>query len=330
MLKKITIQRKYLLLSIVTFICFFSKSHGTTQKVPLITTEPTIISMNKVHKTPSSLHFLYKNTIGKIVRSCLTKPWASSLAGWMCDKRFSSYYIKPFINTYDINMHEAENPITHFRTFNDFFIRKLKTDARPFDSHHATVISPADGTLIVIENISQTMHFPVKESKFDLATFLGDKKLAQDYEGGTLLLFRLAPWDYHRFHFPLNCTPSKAIRIKGIYESVHPLAYFSGVQPLTQNERHLTLLKTDCGDVVMISVGALFVGAIKQTYTPDSMHKKGDEAGYFCFGGSTVVLLFKKDILKINPEYVHNSKKGKETSLKMGTTIGTKNNNLIG
>ncbi len=324
MLKKIIIQNKLLLFLVGIFVCFFVKGHDTTLKTPIIATKEEKISMPLLpKKTPSSLHFLYKNTVGKIVRSCLTKPWASSLAGWMCDKRFSAYYIKPFINTYAINMHESENPIAHFKTFNEFFIRRLNPTARPFDNHPATVISPADGTLMVIENISQNMLFPVKESKFDLTTFLGDQKLAQEFEGGTLLLFRLAPWDYHRFHFPITCTPSKATRIKGIFESVHPLAYFSGIQPLTQNERHLTLLKTDhFGEVAMLSVGALFVGAIKETYIADSKHKKGDEAGYFCFGGSTIVLVFKKNTLKIKPEYIQSTKKGIETPLKMGTTIG--------
>lgn len=321
MVKKTAIQKRYFLLITALIICIFIPGHGTTQKVPHYQPDTMVEPMAKAS---SSLNFLYKNSVGKVVRSCLTKPWASSLAGWACDKRLSSYYIKPFINTYDINMKEAKDPITHFKTFNDFFVRKLKDGARTFDGNPATVISPADGTIMVIENITQTMQFPVKESQFDLATFLGDKKMAQEYEGGTLLLFRLAPWDYHRFHFPINCTPLPATHIKGIYESVHPIAYVTGVQPLTQNERHLTILKTDhLGDICMVSVGALFVGAIKETYTPNHKHHKGDEAGYFCFGGSTIVLLFKKNTITLNAEYVRNSKLGKETPLKMGTTIAT-------
>ena len=163
------------------------------------------------------------------------------------------------------------------------------------------------------------MNFPVKESTFNLTAFLGDAALAHTYEGGTLVLLRLAPWDYHRFHFPASCIPDKARHIKGSYESVNPIAYLCGIQPLTENERHLTLLKTtDFDTVCMVSVGALFVGAIKETYIPQKKYNKGEEAGYFCFGGSTIVLVFKKNVVAINPLYINNSNQGKETPLKMG------------
>jgi phosphatidylserine decarboxylase len=221
-------------------------------------------------------------------------------------------------------MSEAEKSVDSFKTFNDFFIRKLKPEARPINNNPSIIISPADGQIIIFEHCKKTMKFPIKQSSFSLEQFLGSKKLADIYENGTILIFRLAPWDYHRFHFPLECTPSKPIIIHGKYESVNPLVYRSGVQPLTQNERHLYLLKTTaCDEVAMVSVGALCVGKIVETYKPNISYKKGDEAGYFCFGGSTVVLIFKKGTINVNQEIVKNSKDSKETPIKMGVEIAT-------
>jgi phosphatidylserine decarboxylase len=315
-------NKKKLVAFILFIACFLMHSTAHNQKKAL--PKKTMNNANmSTQKTPSTLSFLYTNSIGKIMRLCLIKSWASALAGWFCNRKVSSWWIPSFVKTYHINMHEAREPLATYKTFNEFFIRKLKPSARPIDNNLDAIISPADGTILVFENISQTMCFPVKECHFNLATFLGGTRLAHAFEGGTLVLLRLAPWDYHRFHFPISCTPSKAQRIKGIYESVNPIAYLCGIQPLTQNERHIMFLKTDsCDPVCMVSVGALFVGAIKETYVAENNYNKGDEAGYFCFGGSTIVLAFKKGSIKLCQEYVHHSQQGKETPIQMGQSIG--------
>lgn len=316
-------NKKKLVAFILFIACFFMHSKNINRKKS--SSMPMSTSYTSTQKTPSTLSFLYTNSIGKMMRACLTKPWASSLAGWFCDRKISSWWVPSFVKTYHINMNEAQQPLATYKTFNEFFIRKLKPDTRPFDKNPDAVISPADGTIIVFENISQTMCFPVKECNFNLATFLANARLAHDYEGGTLVLLRLAPWDYHRFHFPVACIPSRAQHIKGLYESVNPIAYMCGVQPLTQNERHLMILNTDhFGTVCMVSVGALFVGAIKETYIPENNYNKGDEAGYFCFGGSTIVLVFKKGTVQLCQEYIEHSRHGKETPIKMGNSIGYK------
>lgn len=281
-------------------------------------------TMNSIHDESSLLlRFLYKNFFGTIIRKSLSKKWFSSFAGWYCNRNISKCHIKPFIKEYRIDIDHAEKSIKDFSTFNDFFIRKLKPEARPIDAHPHHLISPADGKVIIMHNCTQSMKFPVKQSSFNLERFLGSKTLAQAFEGGTLMIFRLAPYDYHRFHFPLDCIPLKARIIHGRYESVNPLVYYTGIQPLTENERHLTLLLTkECGPVALVSVGALCVGKIIETYTgPNQWHKKGAEAGYFCFGGSTVVLIFKKGTLEVDPEILKNSQAGKETPILMGKKV---------
>jgi phosphatidylserine decarboxylase len=280
-------------------------------------------SMKNITKnTPLSLRFLYRTSLGTIIRYGLTKPWFSSLAGFYCNQSMSKYHIKSFIKENNINISEAQEPVDSFKTFNDFFIRKLKPEARPINQNPEIIIAPADGNVMIFENSTQKMRFPIKQSNFNLEQFLGNKELAKSFESGTIMIFRLAPWDYHRFHFPTDCIPSKPQIIHGNYESVNPIVYYTGIQPLTENERHLYVLKTeDCDDISMVSVGALCVGKIKETYIPLQNYIKGDEAGYFCFGGSTLVLLFKQGTIEVSKEILNNSKQGIETPIKMGDVI---------
>ena len=153
--------------------------------------------------------------------------------------------------------------------------------------------------------------------------FFNDEILAKKYEGGTLLIFRLAPYDYHRFYFPFDCIPGLIVKIKGKYDSVNPIVFKSGYQPITENKRHLIILKTkNFGEVAMVPVGAICVGKIIETFTENQDYDKGDEAGYFSFGGSTVVLAFEKGKVSIDPKFVEHSKAGYETQVLFGERIG--------
>jgi phosphatidylserine decarboxylase len=261
-----------------------------------------------------------------------------------------------------VSQFEAPIPgdLTSYKTFNQFFYRRLTSDAFSercslcHDEH--SVVSPADCHLSVIPNLSENPDFYVKGCKFDLRTFLGSgrEELAQEYADGTLLLFRLSPDDYHRFHFPFDCIPSSPVRVKGCLESVNPIAYTPstkegkqglyspGVQPLLVNERHFMTLKSDVfGEVLCVPVGAMMIGKIHETYKPDVLANRCDEMGYFAFGGSSLVLIFKKGVICVNknlvdeciniPEYKDIFKKfteGKgsevcypEASIKMGERI---------
>ena len=140
-----------------------------------------------------------------------------------------------------------------------------------------------------------------------------------------MLLFRLAPQDYHRFHFPFDCVPSKVKFIHGKLESVNPVVYQSGVQPLTENERHLiTLNSQNFGHVQFVPVGAMVVGKIVETFTPNLFYNKGAEAGYFAFGGSSIVMIFKKYEIKVADKILHNSQNNIETAIKMGQPVAKK------
>jgi phosphatidylserine decarboxylase len=270
----------------------------------------------------NGINFLYNNWLGKAARKVINKHFFSKIIGFYQDTRLSKGAIKHFIAAYNIDMSDYEKPANEYSSFNDFFCRKLKEGARPINKDQTIITAPADSKLFVIHNLSSESAFYVKLKKFSLEKFLKNKTLAQEFLGGTLMIFRLAPADYHRFHFPVDNTPSAPVRIRGVLESVNPNVYNSGVQALTENERHLMILDTKThGTVLMMPVGAMCVGKIINTYTPNTPHKKGDEAGYFAFGGSTVVLLFKAGTVQPCKKFIEHSAQGYETAVKMGEAV---------
>lgn len=276
--------------------------------------------VQEINPELGKLTFFYTNPIGRCIRQFMKLRTFSKIVGCYYDSKRSIRSIEPFIKQYALDMSEYEE--TTYATFNDFFARKLKANARTVDTRSSVVASPCDGKLFVIPNISNTMTFYLKDLPFNLEKFVGDAQRAQQYEGGTLMIFRLAPYDYHRFHFPVDCTPSQAVIINGTLESVNPVAYKSGIQVLTENERHLIELKTqDHGTALMLPVGAMCVGKITETYTAEEAVQKGAESGFFSFGGSTIVLLFPPGKIKLADEFIKHSALGLETAVKMGEPV---------
>jgi phosphatidylserine decarboxylase len=268
------------------------------------------------------LGFLYKNRVGRLIRLIFTHRWISSVAGFLADSRMSRFFIKPFIKRYKIDISEYEVPARGYTTFNEFFCRKLKPNKRTIDSGPDSVISPADGNILVIEKLSPESSFFVKESKFDLEVFLQDKELAKEFQEGCLFLLRLAPHDYHRFHFPFDSVSSEPKVINGKFESVNPIVYQSGIQPLTENERHLIILNSEkFGKVLFLPVGAMMVGKINYSFKPGKFYKKADEFGCFAFGGSSIVMIFSKGVVAPNQAFIQNSFMNKETGIKMGLCV---------
>jgi phosphatidylserine decarboxylase len=266
------------------------------------------------------LVWLYYNPAGEATLWALAKrKLVSSVYGSMMDRPSSAKKIQSFIGDFDIDMSIAREQ--EFNNFNDFFTRKLKADARPVDTSYSIAVSPADGKILAYADISNTDFF-IKEYRFDVSTFLDNPDLAQKYHDGALLIIRLAPMDYHRFHFPVSGNISPDKKIDGNYYSVNPYALRKKAEIFCLNKREYTILSNPLfGDVVMAEVGATMVGSIVQTYK-GSYVNKGEEKGYFKFGGSTVVLLFEKSKIRIDEDFLINTAKGYETTVKMGERIG--------
>ena len=139
-----------------------------------------------------------------------------------------------------------------------------------------------------------------------------------------MAIARLCPSDYHRFHFPCDGIPAKPRLINGLLYSVNPIALKKNVSILSENKRMITEIETDhFGTVLYIEIGATSVGSIRQTYTPDLKVKKGDEKGYFEFGGSCIALLFEKGRVTFDADLTANTQKGIETKANFGETLGT-------
>ncbi|WP_228547626.1 phosphatidylserine decarboxylase [Candidatus Clavichlamydia salmonicola] len=250
--------------------------------------------------------------------------WLCSLYGTWQKLPFTRYKIASFVKKYDINVNESTLLPSQYKSFNHFFTRKLKKSQRPIAPGGADLfVAPVDGRFLVYPDGSQMDDLLIKGRKFSLKNFLGDEKLAEEFSDGSILVARLAPVDYHRFHFMCDCIPEKSYLIQGDLHSIHPWAIKNYFEVFTMNKRAITVLNNEvCGKVLFIEVGALNVGSIKQTYKPGQFYSKGEEKGYFSFGGSTVVALFKKNTIFFDKDLVENSLKKIETLCFMGQSLG--------
>ncbi len=268
-----------------------------------------------------TMYFLYGNKrVGRLNLFLLFKrKYMSKFGGLMMKWSYSKRKIPKFVSQHGLKMDEFEVPQKGYKNFNQFFYRKLKPNTRQIENG---IISPADGKIVVFNQIDDCYNFYIKDCSFNLITFLKNNELAEKYNGGSMAIIRLAPADYHRFHFPYDGIPTPSTKIKGYYFSVSPLALQQNMRIFCENKREYSLLKTkDVGDILICEVGATLTGSIVQTYTPYKPVKKGDEKGHFAFGGSTVVLIFEKNKIVFNKDLIDNTNNGFETALQMGEQI---------
>ena len=267
------------------------------------------------------LLWLYGNPAGELaLESVVKRKFVSSLYGRMMDSPRSKRKIAPFIREYHIDTSICIKQ--DYKTFNDFFTRKLKPSARPVDRNPVALVSPGDGKLLAYSDV-YNQDFIIKGFRFDLYSFLRDSLIARKYDHGSMVVVRLAPTDYHRFHFPLDGTVLSQVPVKGFYYSVNPIALRKNARIFCENRRDYAVIATARFDtIVMVEVGAAMVGSVIQTYH-GRQAVKGAEKGYFKFGGSSIVLLFKPHVLKIDRDLMINSSNGLETSVHVGEKIGT-------
>ena len=269
------------------------------------------------------LRWIYGTPLGKLSLHVLVKrAFFSSLMGMMKNTRRSAKDIPAFIREYKINTDELLVAPNEYKSFNDFFYRKLKDGARPIAQGNVAVL-PADGRHMGWQKASEMEGVFVKGQAFDLKALLGSEELAEKYKNGTVVLSRLCPVDYHRFHFVAEGTPDAPVRIKGPLASVSPYCLRQKLSWLWTNKREVTILHTTrMGDVVQLAVGATGVGSIFQTYTPGCRVEKGAEQGYFAFGGSTVMTFFEPGAITLVEDIVRNTAQQMETYAKQGDLLG--------
>ncbi len=272
----------------------------------------------------SWLRFAYENPAGRFfVWLAARRVWFSKWYGRKMNKRVSAQRILPFITTYNIDVDEFAKSPFDYKNFNEFFYRALKPEARPVVSEERVAVLPADGRHLAFPNVDTADGFYVKGMKFSLEELLGDAALAQTFAGGAMLISRLCPVDYHRFHFPVAGVPGEAKLINGWLYSVSPVALRRNIRYMVENKRMLTLIESpQFGTVAMLEVGATNVGSIQQSHIPGRVAVKGAEKGLFAFGGSCVITLFQRDRIRFEADLAAQSGQCIETYARMGDRLG--------
>jgi phosphatidylserine decarboxylase len=282
-----------------------------------------------------AIRFLYgKNTfsrtVGRFFLHAIAKwPFFSWVFGVMQKRKSSRSKIAPFIGRYHVDTTEFQDSVETFQSFNDFFIRHLKPEARP--RAESPAIMPADGRYQFYPMIGKDDPFTVKGSTFCLQTLLQDRQEAQSFIDGSLVIARLCPTDCHRFYFPIDCTPTQAKLIDGKLFSVNPIAIQDNPWIYYKNRRVVTYLESKIfGKVAFLEIGATNVGSIVQTYTPGFYYQKGAEKVYFSFGGSALIILFEKERFRFDADLVAATQTGLEMRCLIGQSLGSSANHWHG
>lgn len=225
-----------------------------------------------------------------------------------------------------INLAEVKYPLEHFKTFNDFFVRELKPGARPIAcmERDDIAICAADSRLMAFKSAEDSLRFWIKGRKFSIRGLLGKEISPDAFIDGSLVIFRLAPQDYHRFHSPVSGTIERFVNIPGCLYTVNPIAVNSKYcNVFTENKRVVSIISTaHFGNVAFVSIGATMVGSITFVKKEGDYVQKGDEFGYFSFGGSTVICVFEKDAIEIDEDLLTNSARSLETLVTVGMKLG--------
>lgn len=267
-----------------------------------------------------ALSFLYKTVPGRVCLKIATAPVLSRFVGKLLDSPASTVIINPFIKRTGIDTSIYEKRA--YKSYNDYFTRNFAEGARVIDKNPEHLISPCDGKLIVYE-ISEHSVFLIKNTLYSLYDILLDRQLADEFSGGLYLAFRLGVDDYHRYTFFDDGTLLGSRYIKGELHTVRPIA-FERFNVYKQNCREYSVLDTrNFGKVVQIEVGAMLVGKIVNRKDVVSF-SRGEEKGYFEYGGSMIILLLKKGAAVIDEHIKQNSARGIETKVKLGEKIGVK------
>ncbi len=268
-------------------------------------------------KPQRGVPFLYRTRLGGLCLKLVSARWVSRLAGKYLDSRFSRHKIKKFIRKNGIGMDDYL-PET-YKSFNAFFTRKIRPELRPFDGDPAALCSPCDGAVTAFP-VTREGTFAVKGFSYTVASLLGSEELALKYCGGLCVIVRLTVKDYHRYHYIDGGTAGEKKFIRGKLHTVQPAA-LEKRRVFTENCREYTVMHTqNFGDVIQVEVGAMFVGRIVNA--EKESFSRGEEKGYFEFGGSTVILLFERGRVALDGEFFANTQEGAETKVKCGEKIG--------
>lgn len=241
------------------------------------------------------------------------------------DNPLSKREIPAFIKFHKLDMSQVLEPTENFKTFNEFFYRKLKPGARPCDDPDKKIVavSPADCRMMAFPFIDTATKIWIKGTEFSIPKLLDDLEEAKAFEGGSLAIFRLAPQDYHRYHSPVDGVVRKIHHVQGQYYTVNPMAVRTTLDVYGDNKRDIMYMDTEVfGKVAIVCIGAMMVGSIILTADIGEYLARTDELGYFAFGGSTLVVLFEKNAIRFDEDLLENANNSLETLVCIYTLYG--------
>ena len=264
------------------------------------------------------LSFLYTNILGRMLLKPLIQPQVSKLAGRYLSSAHSKWLISKFIERNEINMDIYEE--CDYSSFNDFFTRKIKPDSRPVPEDLDVLISPCD-CLATVYPIQENTTFSIKNTEYTLRSLLRSPRLAKRFRGGYAYILRLTVEDYHRYLYSVSGKQSKNYHIDGTFHTVNPIA--NDYLPIyKENTREYTVIRSkEFGDVLQMEVGALLVGKISN-HKQSTVVTRGEEKGFFEYGGSTIVVLTQKGRVTPRSDLLTNSKNGYETKVLQAHPLG--------
>lgn len=277
----------------------------------------------------SGLRLVYGTLLGRLLfLPIVRRRWFSRWTGRWMSRPESVRKIAPFVRRYGLDASEWIEPPSGFPHFNAFFHRKLHPGARPIDPDPRAVVFPADGRHLLVTDIDATNRLYAKGQHFDLPTLIGSAEAAKPFRGGSAVISRLCPVDYHRFHFAADGEAGSPRLLPGPLVSVSPLALRRRIEWLFQNRRMVTAVEhPEIGRFLQVEIGATCVGSIEQTFcipgNQSTTVTKGDEKGYFAFGGSCVVTIFPAGIVRFEQDIAESSSRGLELYAHVGDRLGT-------
>lgn len=265
-----------------------------------------------------ALNFLYKNAFGRMVLKLAINPTISKIYGIYNNSSLSTRKIDDFIASNGIDMKDFEK--RKFTSFNDFFTRKLADGARQVCMEKESFVSPCDSKLLAYR-ITDDLMVDIKGSTYNLAELTGNRVDTSSFKGGWCLIFRLCVDDYHRYIYLDEGKLTDTYEIQGKLHTVRSIS--SDYRIYKENARTVSILETEnFGEVIQIEVGAMFIGKI--TNNNKRVFKRGDEKGYFEYGGSTIAVLVQDKKISLAEDILENSKKDIECIVKCGEAIGRK------
>jgi phosphatidylserine decarboxylase len=249
-----------------------------------------------------------------------SQPLYDWLYALLQNSRWSKRKIPPFIEKHQIDMSQFE--AVDYASYNEFFVRKFRRGARSFPANDEQMGAFVEARYFGWDAIEPTQQFPIKAHSLSAEQILGCSELARPFVGGPVLVARLAPVDYHRIHYPDAGNTLESDRIGGRLWTINWRALQNKPDILFRNERHVQILETRVfGRLGFVEIGAMTVGRITQTHPNGKPFRRGDEKGYFSFGGSAVVVFGCAGAWRPSADILRQTPEGIETFVRLGEPV---------